>query len=381
MTNLGATVKKKKFIYSISLIILVAVGIFLGSTGNDFGVISVLLITVIIVLSVGFSGQNITSSPYSKPKRNVLTEFEDICDDSNTTPFSEFKEQLRKDITEKGWEKIRKKFLNDVRDGFGTQWYSENLFLVNILEIDEYLGFEGSIFDLLREVRSGTTTSEVAAQVIQQLIPKLITQIQSGGNTAFLDIEKIREDESALLVPIILEKRKENFLAAMDRFRSLQCTMNNLSEVLTTNYGFTVAKAIEKKNGDTMNLRHVVTQLDMVYDRLMKDRSNEATSSPERMRSPWLHLCCEIAMDHISELTGEKFDVPFQYCNPSFIMLYQSGYQSIFKVLRGISSYPKLYKGEYKFILGVLKDIKTRRASIARSILFTTEWKAIYIQD
>lgn len=381
MTDRGAPVEQKSYIRTVSLIILIAATIFLSSIGIDLGVIAVLLTVVFIVLSFGFSGLNITSSPYSKPKRNVFIEFEDINDDSNTKPFSEIKEQLRKDITEIGWEKIRKKFLNEVRNGFGTQWYSENLFLVNILEIEEYLGYEGSIFDLLRDVRSGSNISEVATQVVHQLIPKLLTQVHNGGNTAFLDIGKIREDESALLVPIILEKRKENFLAAMDRFRFLQCTLNNLSEVLSTNYGFTIAMAIEKKIGDTMNLRHVVNQLDIVYDRLMKDRSIETTSSPERMQSPWLYLCSEIAMDHISRLTGEKFDIPFQYCNPSFMMLYQSGYQSIFKVLRGISSYPTMYKGEYKFILGVLKDIKTRRASIARSILLTTEWKAMYVQD
>ncbi len=371
--------RKSKLCYVVPVILLVVLFYF-ASIGIDFGAVAVLFFVVVIVLALGISGQNITSYPYSRPQRNVHIEFEIICDDSNTKSFSEIKEQLRKDIAEVGWQKVRKKFMNEVRDGFGTQWYSENLFLVKILEIDEYLGYDGSIFDLLREVRSGSNISELAAQVVQQLIPKVLTQIQIGGNTAFLDIEKIREDESALLVPIILEKRKENFLAAMDKFRSLQCTMNNLSEVLTTNYGFIITNAIKKKTGLTTNLEQIVTQLDVVYDRLMKDRSSQTISSPERMSSPWLHLCSEIAMDHISRLTGEKFDIPFQYCNPSFMMLYQSGYRSIFKVLEGISSYPKLYKGEYKFILSVLKDIKTKRASIAQSILITTDWKAMYVQ-
>ena len=369
--------RRSKFRYGVLMISLIAIlSFFLFRT--DLGTVALFIALIPLVSLSCYGRKNIT---YAEAQRNVLTEFEDICDDSNTKSFSEIKEQLRKDIAEVGWEKIRKKFMNEVRNGFGTQWYSENLFLMKILEIDEFLGYEGSIFDLLHEVRSGCNISDVGSQVVQQLIPKLLTQVQSGGNTAFLDIEKIREDESARLVPIILEKRKENFLASMDRFRSMQCTMNNLSEVLTTNYGFTLVNAIKKKIGVTTNLEHVVTQLDVVYARLMEDRSSETISSPERIRSPWLQLCSEISMDHISELTGEKFTIPFQYCNPSFMMLYQSGYRSIFRVLKGIASYPKLYKGEYKFILGVLKDIRTRRASIANSILITTQWKDNYVQE
>lgn len=381
MVDSEVEAEQRTKIFYVVLIILLIILYYLISIGFDFSVVIILIVVIIITLVLSFSGQNITSSPYSRPQLNVFTEFEDICDDSNTKSFSDIKKQLREDIAEIGWGKVRKKFMNEVRNGFGTQWYSENLFLVSILEIEEYLGYDGSIFDLLRGVRSGSSISELAAQVVPQLIPKLLTQVQSGGNTAFLDIEKIKEDEYALLVPIILEKRKENFLAAMDRFRCLPSKLKNLSEVFATNYGFTIAMAFKKREGRRYALESILTQLDEAYDNLVKDRTTETSSSIEGISSPWMHLCSEIAMANIARLTLTKFDIPFQYCNPSYTILYQSGYRNIFEVLRGISSYPKLYKGEYKFILGVLRDIETKRATIAKYIMTTTRWKAMYVQD
>ena len=132
MTDRRVAVLRKSYFFILSLIVLFATTIFLSSIGIDIGVIAALVIVVTIVLAFSFSNQDVTSSPFSRPQRNVFTEFEDICDDSNTKSFREIKEQLRIDISKLGWEKTRKEFMKDVRDGFGTQWFSENLFLENI---------------------------------------------------------------------------------------------------------------------------------------------------------------------------------------------------------------------------------------------------------
>ncbi|MHA1422656.1 MAG: hypothetical protein ACTSRQ_15930 [Candidatus Thorarchaeota archaeon] len=219
-------------------------------------------------------------------------------------------------------------------------------------------------------------------QVIAQLIPNLRDQIESGGNTTFLDVDKMKDEESARLVPILLEKRREHFLAAMEKYRASEKEVHDLSDVLGTNYGFKVAKTIPKEIGSPKAAGNIVTQLNSVFDTLIENQSSDSSSSTsERPRTRWIQLFREIAMAHISRLIDAKFDLPFQYCNLNLSALYESGYRDIFKVLKEMQSYPKLYNGEYKFILKILKGFKTRRALTTLELMKQKEWKDKYLQS
>lgn len=169
------------------------------------------------------------------PKRDILTEFTNIVErdvilsgfrddsvkgfryDYDIKSINMIRGQLRLDIAGNGWKPIRSKFTNSVRDVFGTQWYAENSFLLKVLEMEEYLGYEGSILDMLKGIKSCTRIEELEQQIISQLIPILREQIGRGGNTTFLDVEKMKDEESARLVPLILEKRREHFLSAIEK--------------------------------------------------------------------------------------------------------------------------------------------------------------------
>lgn len=149
-----------------------------------------------------------------------------------------------------------------------------------------------------------------------------------------------------------------------------------------TNYGCKIAKAIKKEMGSPKVAGYIITQLDSVYETLMQNQSNEIIlAKNERPSSKWIKLCREIAMEHISHLLDVKFDVSFQYCNLNLSTLYESGYRDIFKVLREMQSYPKLYKNEYKFLLQLLKGIKTDRAMDTLELLKLNEWKEKYLQS
>ena len=368
-------------------------------TGNDLTIALFPLFFVAISFLIDFycSKHNLGFLP--GPKRDILVEFTNIIKqdvllsgfkdntlkgfryDYDINSINLIRGQLRIDIAGHGWKSIRRKFTNSVRDIFGTQWYAENCFLLKILDLEEYLGYEGSILDILKGIKSCTRLEELEKQITSQLIPKLQDQIESGGNTTFLDIDKMKEEESARLVPIILEKRKEQFLSAMDTYRVSGREVDDLLDVLGTNYGCKVATAIKKDLGVPKAAGYIVTQLNSVYESLIENKRDGEIYTSAKRSTRWIRLCKEIAMSHITHLIEVKSKVPFQCCNPNFSTLYDSGYQDIFKDLRNVKSYPKLYRDEYKFILNILKGIKTERAFNTLQLLKHKQWKDEYLQN
>jgi hypothetical protein len=289
--------------------------------------------------------------------------------------------ELRIDIATNDWKSVKRKFLGAVRKTFGSQWYSENRFLLEVLEMEEYLGYEGSILDIIADIKSCSRLEELEQQVISQLIHKLQAQVESGGNTTFLDVDKMKDEESSRLVPIILEKRREHFLSAMDKYRASEREVDNLSDVLETNYGCKVATAIKKELGSPKAAGYIITQLNSVYESLLKDSSAEYYSTNNRRpRTRWKKLCKEIAMAHISHLIDFKCEVLFHHCNPNLSTMYESGYHDILSVLNQFELIPKLYNKEYKFILRILKRIKTKRSKKALEIVKLSTWKDMYVQ-
>lgn len=300
----------------------------------------------------------------------------------NITSTNVIRGDLRLDIAGHGWTSIKKKFLTAVRGIFGTQWYSENCFLLKVLEMEEYLGYEGSILEILIGIKSCNRLEELEQQLISQLILNLQDQVKSGGNTIFLDVDKMKDEESATLVSLILEKRREHFLSAMDKFRASKRNVDDLSDVLGTNYGCKVTKAIKKEIGSPKAAGYIVTQLNSVYETLLENQSTENSSSTHRRpRTRWSQLCREIAIVHISDLIDVKSDLSFHYCNPNLSKLHESGYRDIFKVLRELQPFPKLNRKEYKFILQILKGIKTGRAKKTLELLKLNKWKEMYVQS
>ncbi len=300
--------------------------------------------------------------------------------------------QLRQDIKESGWPEIRKKFIKSVSNAFGTQWYSENEFLLQLFEIEEYLGYDGSVLDLLKKIDTYSDFNDLKQSLQSALINRLRVQIQNGGNTSFLDIEKFKEERSVLIIPVILVKRKENFIIAWEKYRGPQKLKLNykftkekrraaLYDVLSTNYGFQVVRAITKEEGNPIQVQYFINQLKEVYDTLiheMTDKHNpiivDVKDFVPRDQTPWIQLCKEIALNHIREVTGYTFGSKFNYCNPDFMQFYQSGYSDIFKILRRIDYFPKLYKSEYTSILRILDGLKTKKASETLSLMRMNAW-------
>ena len=175
-----------------------------------------------------------------------------------------------------------------------------------------------------------------------------------------------------------------------EQFRSSQRSLEDLSDIFSTNYGFKVVNAIETPDRIPITVDLIVSKLDLVYDSLMQEQDPGNTgNSIQRKETRWTKLTREITMDHIiSTLTSkervkrlrEKIDKPFQYCNQNLSSLYTSGYRDIFGVLKLLKSYPKLYQSEYKFVMKVLMGIRTDRALDTLELVKQKDWKDKYLQ-
>jgi len=164
--------KFKRGIVIFLMVVLLVVGSIEFITEGDlsFTLFFMGVWTVVIIVQLYFPNLNLNFSFLPGPKRDILTEFTNIVkqdvsisgfrDDSvkgfkydyKIKPINMIRVQLRLDIAGDGWKPIRRKFTNAVRAVFGTQWYAENRFLLKVLEIEQYLGYEGSVLDILKGI-------------------------------------------------------------------------------------------------------------------------------------------------------------------------------------------------------------------------------------
>jgi hypothetical protein len=285
--------------------------------------------------------------------------------------IDDIRTQLKRDIEKSGWEKAGKSFIKAVSDSFGTCWWSENLFLSSVLEIEDYLGCEAQILDILREVEDCTTFRDVVDQTITKLDDILNTQLQRGASTVFLSVEAFKKRISYGFIPRILEIRRTNFLQAMNRFRLTKTRPEDALQLLQTAYGFNVVMALERPRTRNRSWAQILKILDEVYTTLGED-GNPAINSHEILRqSEIVQLAGAVALDHVLRMIGKRKQSDLCLNSADGLLVYKTGYRDIYAPLATKSF---LRQEEYEFAKMILDGIGTEKASKALERISSDVW-------
>ena len=106
---------------------------------------------------------------------------------------------------------------------------------LSALSMVELTGLQSPIEDVINNIPDDASFEEGVAQVYTSAVELLRQQLETGGPTKDLDIEEIQKTEAALLIPRILELRKQEVESVVLKFDENRQV--HLGELTRTYYG------------------------------------------------------------------------------------------------------------------------------------------------
>ena len=98
---------------------------------------------------------------------------------------------LQRLVEEKGWKSTWKKLEEDLSTEFGLQWFAKNRFLLRVFGLEELIGFDGRVSNLLDNIPDTTSFEVIQNSFTQEIIDCIRSQLENAGSTHFFDIEKM----------------------------------------------------------------------------------------------------------------------------------------------------------------------------------------------
>lgn len=141
-----------------------------------------------------------------------------------------------------GWSFVRERMLLALKDVEPEDAFLLKVGILDSLEMVEFAGYDGDLAEVLKTVSDNIGKRDVTDKIYRRLVEAVKSQIENGGPTLFLDVERLAYTEGASLIPMILTARKKELEKA--RVRVVDKTAN-LAELWKTSYGFDIITALE----------------------------------------------------------------------------------------------------------------------------------------
>lgn len=138
------------------------------------------------------------------------------------------------------WAHLRERINTSLQKMIPMQWYGAQRGLLQGLGISELTGFDGDPSLLLEKAIIETSFDEARQVIFDTTVRLLETQVNEDGPTLFLDIEKLRNTSASKLIPLIVEKRKQELENAMILVKGSKVFLKPL---WMTHYGFNILSA------------------------------------------------------------------------------------------------------------------------------------------
>ena len=138
------------------------------------------------------------------------------------------------------WSEIHERIESVIERMSSVQWYGAQRGLLHGFGIPEIAGFDGNPRKLLELTESGMSFEEVRQAVFDRAVQLLEVQMNVGGPTLFLDIERMRETSASKLIPLIAEQRKHELENSIILVKGSKVFLKPL---WLTHYGFKILSA------------------------------------------------------------------------------------------------------------------------------------------
>ena len=157
--------------------------------------------------------------------------------------------------------------------------------ILRVLGFPELAAFDGPLSSLIQDAPVASF-EEFTQFIYDEIIKHLEMQIDTGGFTAFIDIERLSQTYAARLIPKILERRKhelENTSVFVDKGGNV-----DLTPLWITSFGYSLLKVLDsniwvnrdefeeikpafKQAGFKINISHVYSSEGVVLSREMRE--------------------------------------------------------------------------------------------------------------
>ncbi|MFW9933238.1 MAG: hypothetical protein ACFFDR_11330, partial [Candidatus Thorarchaeota archaeon] len=108
-------------------------------------------------------------------------------------------------VEELGSTLVIHKIAEVVDDYAAERWFLRNRILLEILEADELLGYDGNPLEILANLPDTKKFGNLQTNFVNSLIREVEIQISNGGNLHFFDLEKMETRLSATLLPLLIQ--------------------------------------------------------------------------------------------------------------------------------------------------------------------------------
>lgn len=191
------------------------------------------------------------------------------------------------------WNDIRNRITSTLEKMPSEEWYGAQRGLLIGLGMEELAGFDGNPADLLKGTMDHMSFKDARHIIFDNAIELIESQIDRGGPTLFLGIEKMSKTGASKLIPKIAERRKEEVESACLYIKGSRVF---LEELWMTHYGHQLLAA--SNIGFTTNLEGLESIKSRFEELGMKIRTEKTMiegspyidPSSESMRSHVLHL-------------------------------------------------------------------------------------------
>ena len=155
---------------------------------------------------------------------------------------------IEESIRANGWKTTLNFLTESIENICGDRWFTSNWIILSILELEELLGFDGKLIQLLNSIDDISSFSELQEEAHSRLINKISKQVSSGGSTLLFDVELMTSTQSVLLVQDIIEARRKEFLAVVSHLLNIQREDQeiyyiDLRPLWRTSFGFDLLRA------------------------------------------------------------------------------------------------------------------------------------------
>jgi len=197
------------------------------------------------------------------------------------------------------WAHLRERIDTVLQSMIPMQWYGAQRGLLQGLSISEIAGYDGNPGLLLDTAVLKMSYDEARQAIFDTTIKLIEDQILSGGPTLFLDIEKMKETSASKLIPLIVDKRKDEVEKTTLLIKGSRVFLKPL---WLTHYGFKILSANEM--GLTTNLEGLESlrgSFDELDIELVTERVSVAKDVYEGAASKGMQ-------NHVFDLVRNAFD-------------------------------------------------------------------------
>ncbi len=161
-----------------------------------------------------------------------------------------------------GWSFVRNRMKEALERAADEEKFLLKVGILDSLGMVEFAGFDGDFVNILTSVRGSAEQKEVSDQLYTKLVESVRKQIDDGGPSIFLDIERLAYTEGASLIPIILDARNRELEHAN---LIIQDKRVDLTELWKTSYGFDILTALDmRQETDMFGLERIRSSMEAI---------------------------------------------------------------------------------------------------------------------